>query len=697
MKKLIALSVLVIAAFYSCGKEQPTENGTKPAEKILVTGFELHNSYLQIGQHMTEGLVLQIDEIAPRKAPLSLLQCTVENKDIVSVSRDDYGFRLFPKAVGTTSVTISTTSGPAASKTCTVEVMAKADYNTPEITSITADQTKVELSDQPSSGGAMQGDRVDVNISLVPEDAKLDATIIYTDRPDILYVTPMNNRLRIEAEPNLDDKESVTGTFHIYVKPKRGTAKALEITVDVFGHVYGAQFNGIKEGVKGVELIGSELGLNIDKGDEVKILPEVLATGPLKSSDTPVTIGLCEVYGTGLTPSSESCIEISESGVLKAKANTVHSTAKFYVAAYQKVSLPLAKFPIVIYDPAEKVNILCKSADADHIYTVGDNCKFQAAIIPSTARQEFDWEFNDGYLQEVKRENKYTIELKCIKGSFIGETLIAKCLNGSARGSIGIKVDDYRASDIKPGDWVYYSASSGAFRVSDGGLRLFESDSKCRDENLAPTPSKSEEVVGVIYDIDVDASAFPVKLAGYSGKHFRAISVADTDMYKWSDSKLSSSDFDQKWNSCGAYDKYGRAPFTGHTNDLASTTFKQNLGWLTFNEAESSNKLLAISGPSDYAGAHPIKVATQYAGGASGWLLMSVEDAKLLNNYFSVIQSSRLKNSGMGFKQFGAEYWSCNYYTDSGKAMLISVGKSSVSTKETARYNKAPTRPIFYL
>lgn len=702
MKKLLLFLSLAVTVFYSCSKEsKPKDEDTEPADEqefVEISSFSLHSSYLQLAPSMTEGLVLQVEDISPRNSPMSLLECSVDKEGIVSIKRDPYGFRVFPEGVGTATITVRTTAGKASEKTCSVEVLEQAVYDTPELTSISAEQTEFELSDKPSSGGAMQGDRVDVQIILEPSDAKLNATEIYTDRPEILNLTQYNNqnRLRIEAEPNLEDKESVTGKFHIYVNAKRGTAKPLVLTVDVFGHVYGAEFMGVQEGKPGVEMMGKELGLNITTGDEINLKPEVLTTGPLKQGEPKVSLNFCELSGDNLIPSDAKCVELSDDGVLKAVANTVSKAPiKFYVAALQEgEKVPLGKFPIVIYDKVESVEILSKSASLDAPFRVGQSYEFQAVIQPATARQEFDWEFNTNYFKEVSRSG-YKIKVQCIKSSLNGERITVKTKQGKSN-SVSIKIDDYTAADIKPGDWVYYNTATQSFRVSDGGLRVFD-EGQFRDEKIAPNPSKSETIVGVIFDINVDQTPFTVKLAGYNGTHFRAVSVSDGKEYQWSDGSSSVQKIAEDWDASGAI-SYCKAPVEGNTNDMAFTTFEQNQGWRKYNNyVSATNRVKAMYSIDDYAENHPIKVATMHDAGASGWLLINYREVRLLETYYKICNDNRLKMSGYGFTPLGNYYWTCNYPALDVRADLLVNDNGSFSIKDKARSSKYATRPIFYL
>ncbi|MBR1869572.1 MAG: hypothetical protein IJ799_05850 [Bacteroidales bacterium] len=725
MKFLRILVVTLSAALlFSCSKKDPDAPAREEEKVVEIKTIELRKSSLEIDIKMEEGKIIEVVTPSYMEVPLKRLGARIEDESIVSVSFEEsaHGFRVLPKAVGKTDVVIYADKGPAYA-VCSVEVSEGGLADNVEVTKIAAEETRIILSDLVMSSGAKpRGESKTLDITLEPAEASLSKDVtIWTDREDVIYSYPVygKNQIKVETEPNDSDDPSVTGLFHIYLKPKKGSAKTLDITVDVRGHVYGFTFDGVENSDPLYLTVGN-------KAFDLK--PRLLKTGEVKEEDEKYEISITEKSGSSYVESSDNVAEISEDGKVSAVAGfptKVHYLTAYVDALNTTFTRPaFCNIPFYTYDKVEELKVEVVGGLED-FYNVGEQIKFNVNVLPATADQRYEVSLYGTNKFEKVSDKDGVVVVKVLEGSLTEEfiSFIATADNNKSR-SFKMLLNNLKASDVKVGDYVYYSSNMGRFFSVDGGLRFGENTltkNDFRDDTSVEPEERAEgTLIGIIFDLlsadEVSRiekygrrdGGGTLKLAGLvnaGGKHVGIISVRNSGEYRWCDEKDSAESINETWANELSF---GAAPSVQSGSVFRTypyDNYRFNLGWAAYNEKRgASHRMKAVYPVEDFSETSsdyskitfPVRLdlCTQWLLPASGYQYTDELIKKRVN---------KLASKGLGDKLEGP-YWLCTF-DSSNKANAWACKPSKWSSGSNSgkvvgsvgKNGKCDTRPVLYL
>ena len=225
MKRTALFCLLAAAMLFSCTKENKqdetddiTTPGEPPKEDVIVdvTSIELRKTEVEMDITLTEGKIIEVVSTTPHVEERHLNASIVSGEDVISIERDERGWRVRPLKVGTADVRIVPDHGPA-EKHCTVKVSEGNVADAKPVTKLSASKTSFVLKDLIMDGFSYSIDKVTVPFEIEPEDAVFGDDIVVTvDREDVLNISFENKEVTIAAKPNMSHKPSETGTFNVY-------------------------------------------------------------------------------------------------------------------------------------------------------------------------------------------------------------------------------------------------------------------------------------------------------------------------------------------------------------------------------------------------------------------------------------------------------------------------------------------------
>lgn len=741
---LITAAILTIAACTKDKKdneEEASANTTPQVELKPINTIELRLTNIEMDITWSEGKIIEIIKPSYQEVPLGRISAKVEDESIISISKDfdGHGFRVKPKKVGTTTVKFTPDKGPAEA-TCTVTVSEGDVAGKKEISSITAEETEIELRDLVQSSGAKpRGETKYVKVTLEPADASIYSDVdIWTDREDVLTVyASASDKVCIETAPNESDDDSVTGKFNVYIKAKRGSAKTATITVNVKGHVYGATLDAVQEEVPGiVEIEGGKPSVYLTVGDKAfDLKPRVLKTGPVKEEDDKWELYLTELSGTDYVESSDNFVEFTSGGAVKANSSSL-SKKHFISVSVPAMNTSLGginyfcNVPVYAYDAVSSLTVEAIGG-AQEYYTVGEVIRLGVKVEPATARQGYTVENNDAKYLEITSQTNSELKLKVLKGKYesSGVRIKAKA-NPSQSKYYSLQLNTYRSSDVKPGDFVYYNSSTGVFGVSDGGLRFISDWEHFRiDETAKPNEASAAYLIGVVFDTESTLIAnlnslgqrdgsgtLTLKgLGSPAGKHVGIVSSRFAGKVEWcgNDSSRDLAYFKETWNDS----KYGPVPevsmFYSQNLEMIETpadVYKINQGWVNFNSQKSDKDkmkpMLAVQEFGKSTSSYTSITVPVDLSKCSGWLIAGnvypfahpavTKSLKIISqqnlgdsNDWTWLNCLRKRTSDVGGKEY-CEAWHC----------VPSKANNNVADHYgSVRLNKSEykVRPILYL
>ena len=252
---------------------------------------------------------------------------------------------------------------------------------------------------------------------------------------------------------------------------------------------------------------------------------------------------------------------------------------------------------------------------------------------------------------------------------------------GGTSGNVSMDVYDYGSSDVKVGDYVYYHSTAGFVNV-DGGLRVYGHGEVLDTPKNPVSPGSGWQLVGIIYNRDVNPANFPITLKGDAHqKHYAVVSMKNGSETKWSVDK--DGDIADEWMKHAS--QYGSAPVYGSAT--AAQVYKWNLGWALYNQQRGdSHDIKALQAVEAFR-----KSNTALAG-STGWLLMGTADARAIYDDIEILKTRFSKGGGDALTYA----WTCQYDPqDNSKSYALKVNGSGV--EKILRTSELAVRPVLYL
>ena len=712
------------AVIFSCGKEkQPEDNNEDPEdvqeeETIEVTSITLRKTNIEMDITLTEGKIIEVISTTPSVNEDYLNAEIITGDDVISLERDERGWRAKPKKLGTAKVKITPQRG-GASVECTVTVSEGNVADAVPITKLSCSQKSFTLKDLDESGYSIGPDKVTVAFNIEPAEAVFGADINVTvDREDVLGVEMDGHNLTILSMPNTSHKPSETGTFNVYVKPKKGSARSVTLKVEVTGHVYGIQLGlfdspstdwKVKDELKTIILV---------ENVKLDLKPRILATDRRKydiaeSADLFLSTGKNKVgswekadysYGT-----------VSPNGILVAGS---HFTAamgdqKLYLVTAPKGSgISAVGYPVEVYQAIKQFSLNSDVTENTPVLNGQFTISLENWPPINYTRPDFEVEYDKNYLSLVSQDGgHYTF--KCIKAT---STILTK-LKAYPVGrkelldEVSFHINQFAPSDRKPGDFVYWNSTLG-FYASDGGLRYYDQYGDFRQDDVKPFET---DLIGVIMEelsaenMTAIKKVHNVTYAGVNNKHFRIMSIHNVGgQTKWSSSNDKSSDILSIWQNDMNGD-YGNPPYdrafqrNGYADEI-----QVSKGWEKYNaivtaKSQSKRVICAVEDLAEFGETNgsswlkPLPIdKTRCSGGILPLNNVTPGAAPAYDFKARKIVDRSLHNCGSLAQDLNQDFW-LSRYTEGETVYYAYIAYNNGGEDERPREQVYPVRPILYL
>lgn len=670
---VLVLAAMALAGSLSCSKEKnPSGSNPSGTDKVEIQSIEMPSS---MSMDVDWDPVTLVVGLTPSNASLDDVEAKVKDGSVISLERVQTGFRISPRKVGQTTVTVRALSGPAASKTCTVVVTEAGMSGTVEVSSIKLGENDIQLADLAPNGEAeyaliplaLSPSNVTVaDLQCSSDDGSVHAELVPGDPAALMVTIPSNT----------SHAATSVRTAKVRVRAKNGPASDAVLSVSIRGHVYGLELGASAEHMENGEI-------HFTENEAVTLKPEIAATGALKN-------GADKIQYT--YPASD--ISIDGNVLRYVKSGKITGAKDFLSLKAECGCAPAADMKVHTYTVPSDISF-DDHMDEGAAFKVGGSYILSVKVLPENARQKLTYSQSGTAMaitDFVEVSTGAKLDLRAENSTKDQQSITFKAANLSR--TWYYVIDDYAAGDVKPGDFVYYSPSAG-FTRSDGGLRAISYTGgwkRMTKNSVAPTSYTS--LIGVVYEAGADAEAgiSDIKLCGLKdgyGKavHAKVLSLKDSGN-KWVYS-TSAPQFDSKWDKS----KYGPAP-VGQNNSNSYNLFR---GLQAYNAAVgASYRVKAIYSTETYnSEEHPVKIGTSSVAGSTGWLVPSYVEAVFIldrkdiwSNAFSIIKGS----AGASYvDDYDGPYWtSC--IDPSNQKNAYTSKKSSVNRESTLG-----TRPILVL
>ena len=695
MKKLFPLIILTLLAL-ACNKVNT--GGEKTLKSI---SFAKESVSLEVGE--SEVFTIKTKPVNA-DAPKLVYESTAPGVAKVN------GNKIVAVGEGSAVITASVKDNPAISCQCNVTV--KPFVDAVKVTSLSVEKNYLELSDLGESGEA---DEMLVSVQVEPANAGWKDLVVYAEDDDISLDTLDDDPLciRISVTPNPTHEKTNVRTKNVIIKAKRSDAEITKtIQVKICGHVSGftlPQLNTVNK----EDYHFDSNSLRLVRGENYTLGVNYTTTGSLKTGAKPFTAEVDEVSKLTAIPAANYCLlKVPDEGPVTGKSNPIHLRISNGLTDASDVSLPVYTYEkptSATYDLHMDNNIL-KVGGGDYILSVKmlpekSLCHIYLPSTPSSVS-----------VTDIINSNSNisSIHFKAVKSTKTTDAFSPKS-GLMSLSNFSFQVDDYTASDIKCGDYVYYK-SNGTFSWSDGGLRALGSDYTRYATSSIPPVTDKGTLIGIVYETFTSMpaemqGASNIKMAGLGGQFVAVVSAKDAAVgdangkYWWTSAAF---DLASAW---GLDTNTYPVPKKGEIH-----TWKVNQGILKYNAktSDTAKKIKAhysveAFGDKDKTGNLYVFVGTSTNAGSSGWLLPTDSDASDILDVLSIIQHSLTAagatdsfSASAKAQKFKGPYWTANYQ-DNNYALAFGARDGSTTIQSIpfpwARQSNTEcvTRPILFL
>jgi len=667
MKKLfiITMALTIGGLITGCGKDEKSpgsEEGITPSTEndVEITSISVPAT-LSLDSDWTDGVILPVT-LSPSEASIENVNAKVDDESVIDVERQQVGFLITPKKIGTAKVTFAPSFGPASAQTCKVSVTEPGVSEAVSINTIKAEKTSVELSDLTANG---EGEEILIPVTLTPSNATYsDLSCSSNDNGVTATLYPGSEGscyVKIAVESNPTHAQTNVRTAKVTLHAKKGGASDAVISVGVRGHA-----TSFSLGIKNISSENVEDGeIHISKGETVDLKPRFESTGTMKS-DVKISYNLPDdlTVDSNILSVSNSFTPTTYKSSITLKASFQSFSDEVKVHTY---SAPTG----MKFDDHLSVSGHFKAGTANYILSI--------TALPETARQgAAQWYYKGSNLKNISVTRTNTVlKLEFNAATSTEDSDRIEFTQNSVKYNWDFYVDDFVASDPKVGDYVYRT-SSGGLRVSDGGLRALNS-AWFRQESVNPDTKSGETLLGVIFDpsIDYDSDIPSTMKTAVGGKHLAAVAIKDIP--SGSNSLLS------RWgaaeNQFGSWNtsSYGNKP--AYTEN--SSTYKIYLG-----EKAMGSKLYFNSALEGFSSTLPLPTK-----GTTPWMLPCYVDGQTMKTFAGIVQNSLGRYSSSS--KLYQSYWTSSY-ANTIEAYSMTWSGTNCTLKSANKYNYSyRLRPVF--
>lgn len=736
MKKLI-FAVVTILALAACKKEKIEAHGK--VDKVEPTSISFVTSSFSLEEGEERSLSIKAEPDWSKKPVVSVQDESKETAVEISSSDPSVvnvaGLKITALSPGTATVTASLKSNPSVYCTCSVQVREYIDAVT--LTGIALSKGSLELSDLGSDG---KGESEEITVNLLPINASWADVSIYSndDRVSVEKGSMKDGegKLTLRVASNTSHKPTSSNPATITVRAKKGGISG-SASVKVCGHIYGISIPVLDE-----MQANGDWRLDSDKktilyvrGNSLSIVPEIAKTGDLRTGSASGTFSIVSENPSNIAIASNGALSIPSSSV-GGNSSTYYLKVSTTAAGISDIRIPVKTFEaptgftLKLNGNVVSGEGVVYAGNGSHILNISPQPDKALCLVKIGGSHA---DISNVTLTQINNATA-KVEFNATSGSRYSNAIQVTSLVNGKSSSFSFTVDDFKAEDIKPGDFVYYLPSdpNGVYYYhSDGGLRAYDRNgSWARQVNVSPDSGNLSYLIGIIYDM-TDQSSYTggLKLRGfrrlgttewayYNGKlaHASVISIKDPKAgdYTW---EWCTSAFDLGAES--GWDASVVAAPKGNTAYKTYLVYEQMRKWnVSASDSKRIKAIYSVDNYNDYngmtenvgrTGALPLRKAnTSDRYGSTGWMLPLISDMENLEELLSVVNTSisnarKLSNSCADL--LTGPYWLANYstkvYQDGLKQWMYAYAfvpnSGSNKIQELAKTNKYGTRPICFL
>ena len=682
MKKFILLSLAILAI----GCKKVDVNGPTVLKSIAFAKTEVS---LEAGE--SEAFVINP---TPAKADIPKLIFESSAPGVATVN----GSKIVGISEGQAVITATVKDKPEIYCKCNVTVSPFIDAV--PVTSLSLGKSEVELSDLGDDGEA---DHTSVAVQVEPANVSWKDLIAYSEDADI-EVTPVDGdplSLRISVTPNKNHETTNVRAAKVFIKAKKGTAEKT-LTVNVRGHISGFEIPLLSvHDPADYHFDFYQKRIQMLRTETYALKVDVQKTGTLRSDETPFILSSESPARLAISISGDKgMLKVPSSAAVTGNKDPIYVTVSCNKNYLKDVLLP-------VYTYEEPTSYSYKSDLTDNILYPNRNYRLILSTQPEKSLLHVKFLAAPEGIAEVEYDNLYSntvsISFRTGASGTSGTASFSPVSNTyPTLGGWTYKIDDFKADEIKIGDYVYYNASTGNFDWSDGGLRAMGSGWE-RSASVAPVSSKGT-FIGLVYQcsIEDEKGSCKIKLNGLGGKNVAVISSRDaiydndpdngnrvytTDLFDipgaWglntSTYPLPTLSERRTWDVNQGIDKYNNEKATSVARKIRAIYTAQGFG---------QNKTGCIF----------VRIGDSKTAGSTGWLLPTYNDAVNILSVKRILKKNIVTALGaLGSSKvdmFGENYWTATY-VDSQKAYFFKL--DSDAPIQVGRNTVCKNRPILLL
>lgn len=517
--------------------------------------------------------------------------------------------------------------------------------------------TEIELSDLTAEG---KSESALIPVSISPVEAGISDVEVSSSDKDVhaeLREQDGGFKLLISIPSNPEHKPTNVRTATVTLKPKKGPAASVKVSVGIRGHVTGLTLTPASQFLENGEV-------HFTVGEKVALTPALTKTGELKAGGDKI------IYNcpNGLTVTDNKLYCLNSASPTGGSASV---TLKAKCGLSPEVELKIHTYAVPTgfeIDPHLPANL------GGNYFQKGSSYIVSVKVLPSTARQYVNaaCSVSQDYLvfstTQTSTLTKLDIQAKRSTQNQEKFTFTA----GTYTQTWYFAINDYLAGDVKIGDYVYRT-STGGVRRSDGGLRASGTDANgkfwVRQSSVNSNQQSGETLLGIVFDTGLTFDLPSNMKAGVKGddgvtKHVGVLALQDANNSKtcnWGSAFSNWGSFVPSYQSSNTYLIYKAVYAKGNY----SVTFNQYL------DAFKNTKPLPTTG-------------------TTPWMLPSYIDFQFMSQYGKV-----LNHNGAAFSGY---YWTaCIDPLNDNLAGAANWSGDSCTVSMIYRNGNGKLRPVFFL
>lgn len=518
--------------------------------------------------------------------------------------------------------------------------------------------TEIELSDLTAEG---KSESALIPVSISPVEAGISDVEVSSSDKDVhaeLREQDGGFKLLISIPSNPEHKPTNVRTATVTLKPKKGPAASVKVSVGIRGHVTGLTLTPASQFLENGEV-------HFTVGEKVALRPALTKTGELKAGGDKI-IYYCP---NGLTVTDNNLYCLNSASPTGGSASL---TLTAQCGLSPKVELKIHTYAVPTgfeIDPHLPANL------GGNYFQKGTSYIVSVKVLPSTARQYVNaaCSVSQDYLvfSTTQTSTLTKLDIQAKKSTQNQEKFTFTA--GTYTETWYFAINDYLAGDVKIGDYVYRT-STGGVRRSDGGLRASGTDANgkfwVRQSSVNSNQQSGETLLGIVFDTGLTfVSDLPSNMkAGVKGddgvtKHVGVLALQDahSQTCNWGSASSNWGSFVPSYQSSNTYLIYKAVYAKGYY----TVTFNQYL------DAFKNTKPLPTTG-------------------TTPWMLPSCEDFKFMSQYGKV-----LNHNGAAFSGY---YWTaCIDPKNDSLAGAANWSGDSCTVSMIYKNGNGKLRPVFFL